>query len=66
MTDKSGKRICDRCGAELTERSIKDNPHDMIALGWVKNGGIVTNTRYDICKGCADAFDLWMEDAKRT
>ena len=63
MQDKLGKRFCDRCHKELTERKYDENPHDLIMLGWKKEG-LTISKRYDVCRECADEFDQWMNCAQ--
>ena len=59
-----GKRICDRCGREITSPTVEQNPHNLILVGWMTEGGSVTNERYDICTECADLFEEWMSDCE--
>ena len=65
---KKGIRYCDRCGAEIpTEKSKKDNVHDVIKLGFVVNSCECTDWRKDICTDCADLFDaFWAEGTATT
>lgn len=55
-------KYCDRCGAEIKEASVEDNPHNLILLGWSTESGTTTNERYNICTKCADEFDEWMKN----